>query len=289
MSKPGGADLHVHTTASDGVLSPAAVVRLGASAGLEAIAITDHDTMAGIPEGSVAARAAGFALIPGVELSTEYVTPDGRPQEVHILGYFPNPTAEALARHMDDSKDERSDRARRMVAKLNELGVKIDWERVLEIAGDARIGRPHVARAILEKGYASSWQEVFDKWIGNDAPGYVGRTKLAPEEAVAMLRGAGAVTALAHPLYDFHGGSLDLRSLLPRLVPAGLQGLEVYCPRQPAGVTDGYLATAREFGLIATGGSDYHGEDISAGVNIGDAITPHDQFQAICELGKAVA
>ena len=260
-------------------------MRKAADAGLEAVAITDHDTMDGIPEGISAAAEIGMELIPGVELSCEYVTPGGKRQEVHVLGYFPDPLSPDLARHMHDSKDDRESRARAMVEKLNDLGLSIKWERVLEIAGDARIGRPHIARAIIERGYAKSWNEVFDRWIGNDAPGYVGRTKLTPIDVVAMLRAARAVTSLAHPMYDFHGGTLDLESLLPEMMKAGLQGLEVYCSKQSAEVTKGYLAVARSYDLMATGGSDYHGDDVSPDVNVGDAVTPHEVLLAIRELG----
>ena len=284
-----GADLHTHTTASDGSETPATVVAMAAEAGLEAVAITDHDTMEGITEGAAAASELGVMLVPGVELSTEFVGPGGKKQEVHVLGYFPDPSSEGLAAHMLDSKDERKGRARQMVEKLNTLGLRITWERVLEIAGDARIGRPHIARAIIEAGYVRSWNEAFDKWIGNDAPGYVGRSKMSPAAAVRMLRDAGAVTSLAHPMYDFHGGALDLDALLPEMMKAGLQGLEVYCSNQPARVTDKYRSVARKFGLLATGGSDFHGDQVSAGVRVGDAIAAPEVLAAICELGHVAA
>ena len=287
MSK--GADLHTHTTASDGSESPATVVAMAAAAGLEALAITDHDTMDGIPEGAAAASELDVMLVPGVELSTEFVGPAGKKQEVHVLGYFPDPNSEGLARHMFDSKDERKGRARQIVDKLNTLGLHITWERVLEIAGDARIGRPHIARAIIEAGYVQSWNEAFDKWIGNDAPGYVGRSKMGPSAAVRMLRDAGAVTSLAHPMYDFHGGVLDLDALLPEMMEAGLQGLEVYCSNQPASVTDKYRSVARKFGLLATGGSDFHGDQVSAGVRVGDATATSEVLAAICTLARNAA
>ncbi|MDP6183303.1 MAG: PHP domain-containing protein [Gammaproteobacteria bacterium] len=284
-----GADLHTHTTASDGSETPASVVAMAAKADLEAVAITDHDTMDGIPEGVAAASELGITLVPGVELSTEFVGPVGKRQEVHVLGYFPDPSSKKLADHLLDSKDDRERRAGQMVEKLNELGVRIAWGRVLEIAGDARIGRPHIARAIMEAGYAKSWDEVFAKWIGNDAPGYVGRSKLGPADAVEMLRGADAVTSLAHPMYDFHGGVLDLDALLPGMLEVGLQGLEVYCSNQSARVTDGYRGVARKHGLLATGGSDFHGDEVSAGVKVGAALASHEVLVAVCELGQSIA
>ena len=283
-----GADLHTHTTASDGSETPAAVVAMAAEAGLEALAITDHDTMEGISEGAAAASELGVLLVPGVELSTEFVGPGGRKQEVHVLGYFPDPSSEGLAKHMLDSKDERAGRARQIVEKLNTLGLSITWEHVLEIAGEARIGRPHIARAIMAAGYATTWNEVFDKWIGNDAPGYVGRSKLSAAAAVTMLGDAGAVTSLAHPMYDFHGGALDLDALLPEMMEAGLRGLEVYCSNQSARVTDKYRRVARKLELLATGGSDFHGDKVSAGVKVGDAIAAPGVLAAICELGRGV-
>jgi len=172
-----------------------------------------------------------------------------------------------------------------MVKKLNDLGVDIAWQRVLAIAGEARIGRPHIARAILEAGHARTWEEVFVKWIGNDAPGYVGRSKLGPAEAVRMLRNADAVTSLAHPMYDFHGGALDTEALLPRMIEAGLQGLEVYCSNQSSSTTEKYRGVAQKHDLLATGGSDFHGDQVSAGVRVGAAVASDEVLEIVCQLG----
>jgi len=252
-------DLHCHTNASDGLLSPAEVVAYAAQLGMETIAITDHDTVDGVAEGLAAAARWGIEVIPGVEINTD--VPQG---EMHILGYFFNDgwqDAElgALLRRL---REGRVVRARKMVEKLTALGMPISFERVQELAGRGTIGRMHVARALVEAGYVATPQEAFDCYIDRHGPAYVERFKLSPSDACRAIARAGGLPVLAHPLAAVTNGvsvTTDLEARLPALREAGLVGMEVYYPRYTALMMDQLLALARRFDLIPTGGSDYHG------------------------------
>ena len=284
MARIPGADLHTHTNASDGVLTPTELVELAAKSGILALGVTDHDTMEGIDEALEVADRLDFTVIPGVELSTDWESPVQGPQTIHLLAYAPDRGANALSKHMSDAKHDREHRGEAIVRKLNELGLNIEWERVLEIAGEARIGRPHIARAIMEKGYETDWNRIFDRWLGNNAPGYVAGSKLDSVEAVKMVVEAGGVPVVAHPYYDFHDGTLDLDNLLPPMIAAGLKGLEVYYGGIAPQDTLKYEAVAAERGLLATGGSDFHGGDLSPDITVGCAVCPRDNLLQLCEM-----
>ncbi len=284
MADTRGADLHTHTDASDGMLTPTELVELAAKSKILALGVTDHDTMDGIDEALEAGRRLRLTIIPGVELSTDWESPVQGPQTIHLLAYAPDPNDPVLAKHMYDAKHDREIRGQAIVKKLNELGLSIKWERVLEIAGDARIGRPHIARAIMEKGYETNWNRIFERWLGNDAPGYVAGSKLDSVEAVKMVVEAGGVPVVAHPYYDFHDGTLDLENLLPPMIAAGLKGLEVYYGGIAPRDTLKYEAIAAEQGLLATGGSDFHGSDISPDITVGCAVCPRANLLQLCEM-----
>jgi predicted metal-dependent phosphoesterase TrpH len=239
-------DLHVHTTASDGLYTPADVVALAREVKLRVIAISDHDTVEGIAEAVEAARGTELEVIPAIEISTEL---DGT--EYHILGYYLDYTRPDLAAELADSCAARLERGKKMLARLRELGMPLSWDRVLELAGDGALGRPHIARALEEAGYVESSQEAFDRYLGYDKPAYVSRVKMTPYQAIEMIRGAGGVAVLAHPW--------GLPPIIPELVAGGLQGLEVYYPKYGPEVI-GYLCQwVRRYGLVSTGGSDFHG------------------------------
>ncbi|WP_018086437.1 PHP domain-containing protein [Desulfurispora thermophila] len=242
------ADLHVHTSASDGTDSPQQVVARAAELGLRALAITDHDTVQGIEPALLAAREYGIEVIPGIELGTEI---SGR--EVHLLGYFINYRQEFFLEQLADFQQRRLTRVRKMTQRLNQLGFPVTMDRVLEIAGSGSVGRPHLARALLESGAVGSVEEAFEKWLGQDRPAYVPRFKYTPEEGVRLLRRAGGVPVFAHPALA------GVDELIPRLVEEGLMGLEVYYPAHDANDVQRYLAFCRRYNLLATGGSDYHG------------------------------
>jgi predicted metal-dependent phosphoesterase TrpH len=246
------ADFHNHSTASDGKLRPAQLVDLAAANGVRVFAMTDHDSTEGIGEAMEAAkRHPELILIPGVELST-----DIEGTEVHILGYLneealKNPELQSeLARF----RAGRFQRGKEMVEKLTAMGMPISWERVLEIAGDASVGRPHVAQALVEAGYVSEFKEAFDLYIGRNGPAYVEREKMEPATAVATLKRFGAPPVLAHPSYV-----KDVESLLPELIEAGLVGMEVYYRDYPEELQHQLAAIAKRFGILPLGGSDYHG------------------------------
>jgi hypothetical protein len=275
------ADFHTHSTASDGVLTPTQLVDLAASRGVRYLVLTDHDSLEGIAEArAAAAKHPGLKLIPGVELSTDIPG-----TEVHMLGYFVDPEDRELQRHLAEFRAARLDRGRRMVERLAELGMPIAWERVREIAGDAAVGRPHVAQALLEKGYVASIQEAFEKWIGRSGPAYAERERMTPAAAVRFIVDAGGLAVFAHPGY-----TENAESLLPELKAAGLAGLEVYYRDYDDTKIAALEDLARKYGLIPTGGSDYHGlnnpgERLPGDIPFPDAAVDYFLEEACTRLG----
>lgn len=243
-------DLHLHSTASDGTEPPRGVVALAASRGVAVMALTDHDTTAGVAEAQAAGAERGVRVIAGVELSADL--PGGG--DAHILGYFASPDDAALQDQLARYRAGREERGRHIWEKLAGLGMPLSWERVQAIAGEAAVGRPHFARALLEAGYVASTTEAFDLYLHSDGPADAPRRKLPPVDAVRLIRDAGGVAVLAHPRY-----LPEPRAALELLVPAGLQGLEVYYKNHDANDVQRFGALARAFGLIGTGGSDFHG------------------------------
>jgi predicted metal-dependent phosphoesterase TrpH len=247
------ADLHSHSSASDGTRPPAEVVARAAAAGLGAIALTDHDTAAGIAEAATALPP-GLLLIAGMELSCRR---DGH--SVHLLGYQFDPEHRELAAQTSAIRESRVERARAMVAKLAELGTGVTWEQVTAIAGDGVIGRPHIARAMIAAGVVGSVDEAFTpEWIGPGGRAHVRRYALDPADAIALLHGAGGVAVLAHPLAVTRGWMVP-EELIAELAAAGLDGVEVAHPDQDLVQRNRLSAVARGLDLIETGGSDDHG------------------------------
>ena len=249
--KPLRIDLHTHSTASDGLLAPAALVRLAREQGLDVIALTDHDNVAGVAEAQAEGQRVGLTVIPGVEINTDLPEGGG---EAHVLGYFVECDQPAFLGTLATLRDARERRGERMVEKLRAQGLDISWERVRELA-QGSVGRPHVAEALIERGYANNIVDAFDRWLGRGRPGYVPRLKLSPEDAVRFIRSAYGVPALAHPADIPH---LEDK-LLPSLVSAGLLGLECYYGEYAAATVRHLADLAAAHSLIATGGSDYHG------------------------------
>lgn len=275
-------DLQCHTTASDGSLTPTELVALAARRGLRIISITDHDTTAGIDEALAAGLRYGIEVIPGVEINTD--VPQG---EVHVLGYFVDWKDPTLQATLSRLRAGRVGRAQRMVEKLAALGMPISWERVKAIAGDGAIGRPHVAQALLEAGYVASTAEAFDRFIGRTGPAYVERTRMTPAEATRVIRAARGLPVLAHPVIagaaEAISEPLDLESLLDELTAAGLVGIEAYYPGYPPEVTQDLLGLALKYGLIATGGSDFHGPGIGHG-ELGEVDVPAEVVELLKQL-----
>ena len=245
------ADLHVHSNASDGSDPPAEVMRRAARAGLDVVALTDHDTVAGHTE--AAAAAGPVTLLPGMELSCRL---DGR--SLHLLAYVFDPDQPELAAELTRIRDDRVLRARAMVDKLAGLGVDVSWEQVAAIAGQAVVGRPHIARAMADSGAIASPREAFTRdWIADGGRAYIGRYALDPVRAIDLVRAAGGVTALAHPRAG--RDTWVTNEQITRLAAAGLAGLEVFHPDQSEAERARLIALAHDLALAITGGSDDHG------------------------------
>lgn len=270
-------DLHLHSTASDGRFSPAEIVRKAVEEGLTVIALTDHDTVDGIVPALEAARAfPQLRLIPGVEIST-----DISGGEVHVLGYFVDYLDPEMQTALEQMRNSRLERARKMVARLEELGCPIDWERVQEIAGSGAIGRPHIAQAMLERGYIKLFKEAFTDYIGRGGPAYVERDKVTPAEAVEMIIQAKGLPVLAHPLTV-----PEPERLVTGLKEVGLVGLEVYYAGYADEDIEGLVSMADRHGLIATGGTDFHGIDNTMGMSIGGVDIPDESLKNLLALAR---
>jgi predicted metal-dependent phosphoesterase TrpH len=247
-SADGMLDLHVHTTFSDGDMTPGEMVSEAMRIGLAGIGIADHDSIGGVAEAAEAAGSSGFKVVAGVELSTS----DGK-TDVHVLGYMIDPENENLLSYIRLFKDARMKRGLTMVDKLREMGVNVDPDLVLQIANGGSVGRPHVAEALLRGGFVETYEEAFRKYIGFDSPAYVPKYALKPELAFQLIAEAGGVGGIAHP------GTLRRDELITDFVSCGMKALEVYHPKHSEKHTAHYQRMAQKMGLVATGGSDTHG------------------------------
>jgi len=263
------ADLHVHSTASDGTDPPAEVMRRAARAGLDVVALTDHDTVAGHAEAHAAAGP--VALLPGMELSCRL---DGR--SLHMLAYLFDADQPELAAELTRIRDDRVLRARAMVDNLAGLGVDVSWEQVAAIAGQAVVGRPHIARAMADSGAIASPREAFTRdWIADGGRAYVGRYALDPVRAIDLVRAAGGVTVLAHPRAG--RDTWVTNEQITRLAAVGLAGLEVFHPDQSEAERARLIALAHDLALVPTGGSDDHGS--LTGYRLGGETTSAEAYQ----------
>ncbi len=271
-------DLHTHSTLSDGVLTPSQLVDLAYRNGVRVMALTDHDVTDGLPEAFQAARRyPDFTLIPGIEMST-----DVPGAEVHILGLFIDWQNERFQRQLAHLRDSRLSRARRMVEKLNQLGKPLSWESVEAMAGDGAIGRPHIARAMVQAGHISSVNEAFDLYLSRNGPAYVERERMTPQEVVQLLVAVGGLCTLAHPR------DLDaLEDLLTDLKAVGLIGMEVYYQDYSPHEVQRLLAIARKFDLLPLGGSDYHGLGGPQQREPGDIPLPEGPVEQLLALAQA--
>jgi 3',5'-nucleoside bisphosphate phosphatase len=251
-------DLHCHTTASDGALTPTDLVTRGTGLGLKVIAITDHDATTGVEEALATGAEMGVDVIPGVEINT-----DVPGSEVHILGYFLDHRDPVLNDTLLRLREGRVGRARRMAELLSEMGAPVRFDRILELAGEGAVCRPHVAQALIEAGHVATYEEAFARYIGRTGPAYVERLKLTPAEACGLIRSASGLPVLAHPVYYDRFGMMkapfELDSGLAELRAAGLMGIEVYYPGYDAITIQHLLSQARRHHLLVTGGTDFHG------------------------------
>lgn len=265
-------DLHLHTTASDGRSSPSELVDEAVRARLTVIAVTDHDTTAAVEEVRRLAQARAVELVAGIE-----VTAVENERDIHVLGYFLNPDDEPFARFLAAQRAARVTRALAIAARLEDLGMPTDLGQWL--IDDANrsgksIGRPQVARAMVQAGHVADTQEAFDKWLGRDRPAFVARTGHSPEQVIEAIHRAGGLASLAHP------GRTDIDARIPALAAAGLDAIEVYHSDHDAAAIARYLAMARELDVLITGGSDFHG-DPAHGVRPGTATLPDEEWQRL--------
>ncbi|MBT8216838.1 MAG: PHP domain-containing protein [Acidimicrobiia bacterium] len=271
-------DLHTHSTASDGTESPAELMAKAAATRLEAVALTDHDNLDGIAEARPAAAAAGIELIPGVELSCEWA--DGG---FHMVVLWLEPGTGPLQDRLVELQASRANRNREMVERLTGLGVDITYDEVLTEAGGSGVGRPHMAAILVRKGVVDTMGEAFDYYLAAGRPAYVGRARLTPEDAIALARASGAVPVIAHPhTLGVTGRELDHH--LRRLQGVGLIGIEAYYPEYEPDTRLELAERARESGLIASGGSDYHGAykpGLHIGSGYGDLSVSRDVLEAL--------
>ena len=266
-------DLHVHSTHSDGTLTPAELIAAARAAGLTALALTDHDTVSGAPELLEAARGGPIRAVPGVELSAEF-----EPGTMHLLGYgfrWDDPALNAILSRL---RDGRADRNRRILDLLAEHGMPMEMGEALACAGGESVGRPHIARAMMARGYVKSIEEAFERWLAKGRPAYQPRYRLKPEEAIPAISAAGGAAVLAHPV-SLKIAEKELVALIRRLREAGLRGIEVWHPEHTAAQRRRYLQLAQDHGLVATGGSDFHGAvkpAIRLGRGFGDLRVPDE-------------
>ena len=263
-------DLHTHSLRSDGALSPGDLVRRAAARAVRVLSLADHDTLAGVAEAVAAGGVLGVRVIPASELNTESEWGDA-----HILGYFIDPTDVVLEERLRWLRENRGRRIELMIEKLGQLGYPVSLQRVLEIAQGGALGRPHLAEALLEKGYVRSYEEAFDKILAKDSPAYVARVGLTPLEAVELVRTHAGVPSLAHP-----GTVVGLEALLPKMVAAGLAGIEAYYGEHSPEMTERCLALARTHDLVPTGGSDFHGRG-EHGVDLGAVFVPPETIEML--------
>jgi predicted metal-dependent phosphoesterase TrpH len=271
-------DLHLHTLASDGRLTPTELVRLAAGQGLTTMAVTDHDTTDGLEEAFEAAKKfPGLRIIPGIELSA-----DVPGDEVHVLGYFLDPGNPELQAELVVFREGRVDRAKTMVEKLTQLGIHVEWERVQHFAGDGAVGRPHIAMALVEAGYCKEPKDAFPEYLGRNGLAYVERAKLTPAEAVGIIRRAGGAAVLAHPAY-----MNDMEAGIANLAGIGLAGMEVHYAKYRDDTIRQLARLARQYELIPCGGSDYHGMGNSDEGLPGDNGPPPESVELLEAVARA--
>lgn len=263
------ADLHLHTVFSDGTYTPEELIREAFSLGLSAVAVVDHDTVAGIAQVCQAGLLSGIEVLPGIELTAEY-----KSREIHILGYLIDYKSKSLIEKLDVLYKNRFERVYKIIDKLKTVGVSLEAKSVFDIVKQGTPGRLHIARAMVKDGLVSSIGQAFYKYIGDKSGAYVLGFKLSPGEAIKLIKDAGGVPVLAHPY------SAKCDEFIPQLVDFGLMGLEVYYPEHSQAMINFYLGLAKKFNLLATGGSDCHG-DAKPEVKIGSVKIPYNLVEEL--------
>ena len=261
-------DLHCHTLASDGTLSPTALVEMARQRDVRVLAVTDHDTVSAHDEAIAAGEVFGVRVLRGIEISAL----SDEVKEVHVLGYGVQPSDAATRAKIESLRGVREERAKLLLAKLDSLGISINFERVKAIAGDAMIGRPHVARALIEAGVVRTLNQAFDEYLGEGKAAFVSHEGLTPQQAIALIHKVHGAAVLAHPM--LYKGDLD--KLMQDMIATGLDGIEAYYPAHGPEQTQRLINVANEHGLIVTGGSDFHGPIGDLEVSLGTITLPDD-------------
>jgi hypothetical protein len=269
------ADLHIHSNFSDGLLSPEEIVKKASDAGLTVISITDHDIVDGIDHAIAEGKKLGVKIIPGIEFTTDL--PD---TEIHILGYFIDYKAQWLKDLLLKIREDRTNRIYKIVEKLNKLKIDISAEDVLKLAEIGSAGRPHVARVLLEKGYVKSIQEAFNRYLDSKSPAYVPHFRLTPVQAVETIKKAGGIPVFAHPAVS------NKDEMIPELMVKGLAGIEVFYSKHSDNQLKHYRALAVKYGLLMTGGSDFHGLKTIRDVSLGDFKLKDEYIDKLEEFRK---
>lgn len=266
-------DLHTHTTASDGACSPEDLAARAAAAGVTVLAVTDHDTLAGCAPAATACASRGIAFVCGIEITA--VAEGG---DVHVLGYGVDADSGPLRAFLARQRELRIDRVREMLQRLSGLGIRLDADAILAPGladTEKAVGRPWIARALVERGYVASTGEAFDRWLGRGCPGFVPRTGATPEDVFARVHDAGGLASLAHPIL------VNRDEWIPRFAESGLDALEVFHPDHIPDGTSRYLGLATRLGLLVTGGSDYHGNAAHGGSTLGQVSLPLEHFERL--------
>lgn len=278
-------DLHTHTTLSDGSASPTELIERACSKRAGAVAITDHDTIGALGEARDAAAVLGIEFVPGIEISAEY-----SPGTMHILGYCIDDQSVALREQLESLRRARQRRNPEIAARLRTLGMDLSYEEVAQLAGNEVVGRPHFARAMVERGYAVSIQDAFNRFLKKGAVAYVEKARLSPGESIKLILDAGGVAVLAHP-YQLMAGSYDaVDELIGELAELGLDGIEALYSRHSPAEREQYAAIAARHGLLVTGGSDYHGSykpDIDIVTGLGDLEVPYALLEEVKSLAAS--
>ena len=272
-----GIDLHIHSTASDGTVAPLDILDEARRIPLGAVAITDHDTLAGVREVLAAGNPVDIPFLTGIEISISPPRPFPIQGSLHLLGYGMAVDDPDLNQALDELRQSRDSRNPRIITKLNALGIRLSYDDVRKEAGDSQIGRPHIATCLIRKGYAADINDAFNRYLGTGRPAYVNRHRIVAARAIALVRAAGGIPILAHP--DLYGlpDSGTLEKLIKVLVDAGLMGIEVYYPGHSAAVVHHLETIAGQMDLLMSGGTDFHGDlkpDTRLGVGTGDFFVP---------------
>ncbi|MGB9712669.1 MAG: PHP domain-containing protein [Dissulfurimicrobium sp.] len=281
MDAIGCCDLHTHTTASDGSDRPEDLIRLAAAAGLKAVAITDHDTVSGLDSAIEAGHKAGIEVLPGVELSVNANIAKG---DMHMLGYYIDADSASLNEVLERVQAARAKRNPLILERLAQMGKPLSLKELEDMSGGGQIGRPHIAKAMVRHGYVGSTGEAFARFLKKGASAYVPKSILSPKEAVDAIHAAGGLAVLAHPISLACEDEAGFDALVGRLASKGLDGMECYYSEHSLDFTKTCLAIASKYGLVATGGSDYHGSakpQIAIGRGRGGLCVPYDCVEAL--------